>query len=205
MRETLILAFLVVLGYVIGLLTSIYYPSIFIYLIQVNYLVFKGDYISLLTSIFVTNSLLDAGFNTIALLVIYSLFGSKAGKMEYVVFLFSGLLGNIFSLFLFPPNTASAGASGGIFGILSFYIIYDMLKDRKFYFYEFLILIIVFVLSDILPNVDYFAHIGGILGGVILAFIASWLKRDEKEDTHYEFNRRNFNDNWNDYATLWIV
>jgi membrane associated rhomboid family serine protease len=26
--------------------------------------------------------------------------------------------------------------------------------------------------------VDYFAHIGGILGGVILAFIASWLKRD---------------------------
>ncbi|MQL54966.1 rhomboid family intramembrane serine protease [Acidianus ambivalens] len=178
MRETLILAFLVVLGYVIGLLTSIYFPSIFIYLIQVNYLVFKGDYISLLTSIFVTNSLLDAGFNTIALLVIYSLFGSKAGKMEYIVFFFSGLLGNIFSLFLFPPNTASAGASGGIFGILSFYIIYDMLKDRKFDLYEFLILVIVFVLSDILPNVDYFAHIGGILGGVILAFIASWLKRD---------------------------
>lgn len=180
MRETLVLAFLVVLGYIVGLLTSTYFPHIFIYLIQVNYLVFEGNYISLLTSIFVTNSLLDAGFNTIALLVIYSLFGSRAGKMEYVVFLFSGLLGNIFSLFLFPPNTASAGASGGIFGLLSFYIVYDMLKNRKFNFYDFLILVIVFILSDILPNVDYFAHIGGILGGVILALVTSWLKRDRK-------------------------
>ncbi len=178
MKETLVLASLVVLGYLVGLFTSIYYPFIFVYLIQVNYLVFRGDYISLLTSIFVTNSLLDAGFNTIALLIIFSLFGSKAGKLEYVVFFFSGILGNIFSLFLFPPYTASAGASGGIFGVLSFYIIYDMLRDKKFNFYEFLILVIVFVLSDILPNVDYFAHIGGILGGVILAFIANWLKRD---------------------------
>lgn len=178
MRETLVITFFVVLGYLVGLFTSIYYPFIFVYLIQVNYLVFRGDYISLLTSIFITNSLLDAGFNTIALLIIYSLFGSKVGKLEYIVFLFSGILGNIFSLFLFPPNTASAGASGGIFGILSFYIAYDMLKDRKFNFYEFLFLVIVFVLSDILPNIDYFAHIGGILGGVILAFLANWLKRN---------------------------
>ncbi|AWR98286.1 rhomboid family intramembrane serine protease [Acidianus sulfidivorans JP7] len=168
---------LVLLGYIVGLITSTFCFQCFIYLIQVNYLVFRGDYLSLVTSILVTNSYVDFFFNFISLLVIYYLFGSKAGKLEYVVFFLSGILGNIFSLYFFPPLTASAGASGGIFGILAFYLSIDMLEQRKFDVYGFAILLMVFVFSDILPNVDYLAHIGGILGGVILAFVVSYFNK----------------------------
>lgn len=177
MKETIVLAILVFLGYIIGLMTSSFCFTCFAYLIQVNYLVLNGDYLALITSTLVTNSYIDFFFNFISLIVVYYLFGSKAGKIEYLVFFFSGFLGNVLSLFLFPPRTASAGASGGIFGLLSFYLIIDMLEQGKFDKYGFAILLIVFVLSDILPDVDYFAHIGGILGGVILAFVVSYFNK----------------------------
>ncbi|WP_236748926.1 rhomboid family intramembrane serine protease [Acidianus manzaensis] len=177
MKQTFVLMILVLIGYIIGLITSMYCFSCFIYLIQVNYLVFRGDYLSLITSILVTNSYIDFFFNFLSLLVIYYLFGSKAGRLEYLIFFFSGIIGNIFSLFLFPPLTASAGASGGIFGILAFYLTIDMLEKGKFDKYGFAILLMVFVFSDILPDVDYFAHVGGILGGVILAFTVSYFNK----------------------------
>ncbi|WP_253823040.1 rhomboid family intramembrane serine protease [Acidianus sp. RZ1] len=181
MKPTIVIMALVVLGYAVGVITSNFYPSIFFYLIQVNYLVFQGYYLSLVTSIFVTNSLLDFSLNFLALAVIYALFRSKAGKIEYLVFFFSGILGNILSLFLFPPLVASEGASGGIFGVFAFYLVDDMLELHRFDWNDLGILLFVFIASDILPNVDYFAHIGGILGGVILAVLADRLNRGKRE------------------------
>lgn len=177
MKETLFLAILVIIGLIIGIFTSLYYPEYFLYLVQYNYLVLKGNYLALLTSILITNDYFDAGFNFVALVILYQLFRAKAGKLEYLVFFFSGFLGNLLSLFFFSPNTISAGASGGIFGLLSFYLTIDMIEQGKFDFYGFLFLLMVFILSSILPKVDYFAHIGGILGGVILAFTVSYFNK----------------------------
>ncbi|AWR99574.1 rhomboid family intramembrane serine protease [Metallosphaera hakonensis] len=156
-------------GFIVGEITYTINPFIFALLIQVNYLVLRGDYISIVTSILVTNSFTDFLFNFFSMGVIYYLFGSKAGKFEYLVFFTSGIVGNVLTLLLFPPDVASAGASGGIFGILAFYIVDDMLEFSRIDWNGIGLLLIVFVLSDIIPGVNYLAHIGGILGGIILA------------------------------------
>ncbi|MCH1770554.1 MULTISPECIES: rhomboid family intramembrane serine protease [Metallosphaera] len=168
-KPTIVLMALILVGFLVGIITYSVSPYLFSFLIQVNYLVLRGDYLSLITSIFVTNSFTDFIFNFFSMGVIYYLFGSKAGKLEYVVFLVSGLMGNILTLIFFPPYVASAGASGGIFGVLAYYILDDMLEFNRFDWNGLALLIIVFVLSDIIPGVNYVAHIGGIVGGVILA------------------------------------
>ncbi|QKQ99754.1 rhomboid family intramembrane serine protease [Metallosphaera tengchongensis] len=159
----------ILIGFLIGIITYTYSPYLFSLLIQINYLVLRGNYTALVTSIFVTNSFTDFIFNFFSMGVIYYLFGSKAGKYEYLVFVISGVVGNILTLAFFSPFVASAGASGGIFGILSFYIADDMLEFNRIDRNGIILLIIVFVLSDIIPNVNYVAHIGGILAGVLLA------------------------------------
>lgn len=177
MKETIFLACLVIVGYITGLITYTYCFPCFLYLVQYNYLVLRGDYLALITSILVTNDYVDFLLNFVALIFVYYLFGSKAGKIEYLVFFFSGFLGNLFTLFFFSPRTISAGASGGIFGLLSFYLTIDMLEQGKFDKYGFALLLIIFVFSDVLPNVNYLAHVGGIIGGVILALIVSYFNK----------------------------
>jgi rhomboid protease GluP len=179
-KPTIMLMILVAIGYIVGYILSLFDITTFIYLIQVNFLVFNGDYISLLTSIFITNSFIDFFFNFMSLGVIYYLFRSYAGKVEYLVFLMSGIVGNILTLFAFPPRTASEGASGGIFGIFAYYVILDMLELNKIDYNGLGLLIFVFILSDIIPNVNYVAHIGGIITGVILALVTFRLLRKNK-------------------------
>jgi membrane associated rhomboid family serine protease len=169
--------FLTLIGFAVGEFSYYTNTFLFAYLIQVNYLVLHGDYIALITSIFVTNNFTDFFFNFFSLGVLYYLFGSKAGKLEYVIFLLSGMLGNLLTLLAYPPLTASAGASGGIFGLLSFYIVDDMMEFQRVDWNGIIFLAIVFVLSDIIPNVNIVAHLGGITGGVILAYLRGSLLR----------------------------
>lgn len=179
-KPTVLLMILVAIGYIVGYVLSQINFVEFLYLIQVNFLVFNGDYISLFTSIFITNSFIDFFFNFMSLGIIYYLFRSYAGSIEYVVFLISGIVGNILTLFIFPLRTASEGASGGIFGIFAYYIILDMLELNKIDYNGLGILIFVFILSDIIPGVNYVAHIGGITSGILLAFATFRLLRKNK-------------------------
>ncbi len=169
MKTTIVLMIAVLLGFLVGEFLYLTGNPTFYYLIQVNYLVLRGDYLSLLTSIFVTNSFPDFFFNFFSLGVIYYLFGSRAGKFEYLVFLLSGLVGNVFTLFFFPPFTASEGASGGIFGVFAFYVIEDMVEMHRVDYNGLGILVFVFILSDVIPHVNFVAHLGGIFTGVLLA------------------------------------
>jgi len=173
MKATIVIMIFVTLGYIIGQILSFTKSPLLYYLIQVNFLVLKYRfYWQLITSIFVTPSVVDWIFNTIALYFIYWLYRSQAGKIECIVFLVAGVVGNIFSLLFYPPLTASAGASGGIFGVFAYYAVSDYLKDKKANEIAIILLALTFVLSDILPlNVDIWAHIGGIITGILLSFL----------------------------------
>ncbi len=181
MKATIGLMIAVLAGFIVGETLYLTGDPLLYYLIQVNYLVLRGDYLSLLTSMFVTNSFTDFFFNFFSLGVIYYLFGSRAGKLEYLVFLLSGLVGNLFTLLYFPPFTASEGASGGIFGVFSFYVVTDMVEMHRVDYNGIGILVFVFILSDVLPDVNFVAHLGGILTGVLLALATPrLLKRSEE-------------------------
>ena len=75
-------------------------------------------------------------------------------------------MGNILTL-LQGPNYASAGASGGIFGVFAALVIFSWLKDKKKDQPSLVLFIIIFLGSSILPDVNYIAHIGGAVGGFI--------------------------------------
>jgi rhomboid protease GluP len=107
-----------------------------------------------------------------ALYVIGSQIENYFGRIKYlVIYLFSGLMGALFSM-IFGGSTASIGASGAIFGLMGallyfgyHYRVYlgNVLKTQ-------LIPLILFnlVLGFVLPGVDNFAHIGGLIGGIII-------------------------------------
>ncbi|QIW23008.1 rhomboid family intramembrane serine protease [Sulfolobus sp. S-194] len=173
MKSTVILTIFITIGYIIGQILSLEKSSLIYYLIQINYLVLHGFYWQLLTSIFITPNFFDWAFNTIAMYFIYWLYKGEAGKLEYIIFLISGIIGNILSLYLYPPFVASAGASGGIFGLFAYYTVTDYLKDKQLNQIAIILLISVFILSDTLPlfDVDIWAHTGGILTGVLLSLL----------------------------------
>ncbi|BFH73179.1 rhomboid family intramembrane serine protease [Sulfurisphaera javensis] len=174
MKSTVVLIISITIGYIIGQILSLQSSFLLYYLIQINYLILKyGFYWQLLTSIFITPSFFDWAFNAIALYFIYWLYKSQAGKLEYLVFLLSGIVGNLFSLFLYSPLTASAGASGGIFGLFAYYAVSDYLKDKQVNKIAIILLLAVFIMSDTLPffDVDIWAHTGGILTGVLLSLL----------------------------------
>lgn len=131
-----------------------------------------GQYYRLITGIFLHGSIMHLLFNSYALYVIGSQIENYFGRIKYlIIYLFSGLMGALFSM-TFGGNVASIGASGAIFGLMGallyfgyHYRVYlgNVLKTQ-------LIPLIVFnlFLGFILSGVDNFAHIGGLIGGVLI-------------------------------------
>ena len=97
---------------------------------------------------------------------------SFMGKGKYlIIYLFSGLIGSLTSIAL-NGDAASLGASGAIFGLMGsmlyfgyHYRVYlgNVLKSQLIP-----LIIINLVLGMITPGVDNFAHIGGLIGGILI-------------------------------------
>ncbi len=131
-----------------------------------------GEYYRLLTGIFLHGSIFHLFFNCYSLYVVGSQIESFLGKIKYIIiYLFSGLCGSLLSI-TFGGGVASIGASGAIFGLMGalcyfgyYYRIYlgNVVKTQ-------LIPLIILNLSlgFMVSGVDNAAHIGGLIGGVIM-------------------------------------
>ena len=131
-----------------------------------------GEYYRLITGMFLHGSIMHLFFNMYALYVIGSQIENYFGRIKYlIIYIFSGVLGALFSM-IFNGSAVSIGASGAIFGLMGsllyfgyHYRVYlgNVLKTQ-------LIPLIIFnlVLGFILSGVDNFAHIGGLIGGVLI-------------------------------------
>ncbi|MEL9989985.1 MAG: rhomboid family intramembrane serine protease [Thermoproteus sp.] len=177
MKATLGILVLITIGFIVGAAVYSISPRALPYLVLYNRAVLEGYYYELVTGILVTPSFLDYLLNAVALYVIYTIFGGEAGRQEYVVFFASGVLGNLLTVAFFPPDTMSAGASGGIFGILAYYIVKNMVSTRSFSWTGVALLATVFFFSSIMPYVNYLAHIGGIIGGALFGLLEPFYSR----------------------------
>lgn len=131
-----------------------------------------GDYYRLLTSAFLHIGCLHFLFNNYALYVIGSQLEGFFGKVKYlIIYLGSAILGNLMSMLF--SNSISAGASGAIFGLLGALLYFG---------YHYRVYLGTVVKSQIIPlilinlaigfmmsGVNNAAHIGGLIGGVLLA------------------------------------
>ena len=136
------------------------------------YITEYNEYFRLLTCAFVHIGIIHLFFNMYALYVIGMQLESFLGKLQYlIVYLFSALTGSIMSC-VFTENAISAGASGAIFGLLGsllyfgyHYRVYlgNVLKSQ-------IIPLLIFnlLLGFMLVGVDSAAHIGGLIGGLLI-------------------------------------
>ncbi len=133
----------------------------------------SGEYYRLFTSIFLHMGILHILCNMYALYIIGTQAEGFFGKWKYLlVYLISGICGGIMSL-AFNPNTVSAGASGAIFGLFGALLYFannyrgyigSVIKSQ-------IVPVIIFnlFLGFVITGVDIWAHIGGLIGGLITA------------------------------------
>ena len=131
-----------------------------------------GEYYRLLTATFLHANIAHLLFNMYALWIIGMQLESFIGKTRFlIVYLFSAIAGSLLSVIV-TFNAVSVGASGAIFGLLGallyfgyHYRVYlsSVIKSQIIP-----VIIINLVLGFILPGVDNAAHIGGLIGGVLM-------------------------------------
>ncbi len=137
-------------------------------------LVKDGSPIRLLTSIFLHIGLLHFLMNVWALKLLGDQTENFYGHLKtFIIFIYSGIVGNLLSVILMGSNTISAGASGAIFGFMGA-ILYFAINQRT-YMGEALrreilpVIIINILFGFVLTGVNMYAHVGGLIGGMLIA------------------------------------
>ncbi|MFL0246611.1 rhomboid family intramembrane serine protease [Candidatus Clostridium stratigraminis] len=145
-----------------------------------NELISQGEYYRFVSSMFLHGGLLHVALNMYSLYSIGPLIEKVFGKAKYVIIYFvSGITGSIFS-YLFS-DSVSIGASGAIFGLLGGALIFAF-KVRNSLGKEFLrsvvsVIAINLFIGFTMPNIDNYAHLGGLTGGVIVTLLLSMIKQ----------------------------
>ena len=151
-----------------------------LFLVQFNIAVYLGAVWQLFTSIFVVVpfspigplGIFDAIFNTIAVIWLDGFLSHAFRKWDYYgVFLVTALVGNVASL-LNGPSAASFGASGGIFGLLAGAVARDFAVEHRLDYNLLAWFLAVFIFSSFaLSYVDWQAHFGGAVSGLVLGYL----------------------------------
>ena len=146
----------------------------------------EGQYYRLLTGAFVHVELLHIFFNMYALYAIGNQAENFFGKWKYLfIYLFSAITGSLLSI-VFSGNIPSIGASGAIFGLLGamlyFGYYYRVYLGNVFIKQYIPIIIFNLFLGFMLSGVDNFAHIGGLVGGLLAAMIVGVKHKSKKAD-----------------------
>ncbi len=140
-----------------------------------NYeLVQAGQFYRLLTCMFVHGSIMHLLLNMYALYTIGPVVERYYGKSKYIfIYLVSGLLGSVLSSVFMSADSISIGASGAIFGLLGSicYFTYYYRATLQGILRESIIPVIVInlIIGLMFQSVDLVAHIGGLLGGILVS------------------------------------
>jgi rhomboid protease GluP len=157
-------------------------PDLLVQYGQVNVLVTNGYWYQLFTSMFVHVSVIHIAGNLLFLFI----FGLRAEEMfslpEYFgIYLVSGLAGNLLTLIGFGFNSPipSAGASGAIFGMFGACVIYDRRSIGQSIVGALIYAFFLFIISSSGPEVNYFAHFGGLGAGLLIGYVIASLRKPE--------------------------
>lgn len=136
-----------------------------------RYLVKSGEIWRLFTSMFLHIGVIHLVVNMYALYIIGRQVEGFMGRWKYlVIFIVSGFLGSLLSVVL--HEGVSAGASGAIFGLLGSLLYFGY--HYRLYLGTVLktqiipVIILNLAIGFILPGIDNFAHIGGLIGGYLI-------------------------------------
>ena len=137
-------------------------------------LIKNGTPIRLITSIFLHAGIIHFAMNAWALKLLGCQTENLYGHIKtLIIFIYSGIVGNLLSLLFMGENTISVGASGAIFGLMGA-ILYFALNQRT-YMGEALkreilpVIIINLLLGFMISGINMEAHLGGLIGGILIS------------------------------------
>lgn len=143
--------------------------------------IMAGQWYQLITSLFLHFGLGHLTNNMILLSYVGCELERRIGKCGYLIlYLFSGIIGNVASLLFYDyvgEQVVSAGASGAIFGVIGALFVNllvnhtkteDLTPNRLIFM---ALITIYYGLTSV--GVDNAAHIGGLFGGIIGGFLLS--------------------------------
>ncbi len=142
---------------------------------KVNLYVRAGQWWRLIIPIFLHYGFFHILVNSYSLFNLGTFAEKVYGNWRFVaIYLTAGISGNILSTLLGSPYSVGVGASGAVFGIAGS-IIYLGLRRPELFKYiigsRFIVsLMINLFISFTLPGIDAWAHIGGLVGGLAMAW-----------------------------------
>jgi membrane associated rhomboid family serine protease/Flp pilus assembly protein TadD len=154
-------------------------PALVAFGAKVNALIRAGEYWRLITPMFLHLNFVHLAINTYALLLlggfIEQLYGHRRLLILYVM---SGLCGNVASYLMNPqPSLGASTAIAGLFGaVMVFWWKYRAAMAPEYWQrmgnHLFGLLFVNLLLGALFPFIDNWGHIGGLLGGTLVAALA---------------------------------
>jgi rhomboid protease GluP len=138
--------------------------------------VFAGEWWRVFTVVLTHAGWLHIGSNMLVFFQLGNIVESHYGKPRFgIILLVSALVASFSSLWLDPANQPSVGASGMIFGLFGVMLITG--KRMGVDFRQILGLLLLNIAFSFVPGVDWHAHAGGLVGGLLTALIFQAIPR----------------------------
>lgn len=131
--------------------------------------VLVGDWYRMLSAAFVHVDFWHIALNMLALWILGSILEPVLGRWRFItLYLLSALGGSAVSLLGLGPGQIGIGASGAVFGLFGALFVVARRLGRDVTSVV-VILVINAVISFTVPNIDWRAHLGGLITGAVLA------------------------------------
>jgi membrane associated rhomboid family serine protease len=133
-----------------------------------------GEFYRLLTSAFLHGSVIHIALNMYVLYLFGPPVEAALGRVRFLaLYLVSALGGSALSYAFANPAQPSLGASGAIFGLLSAFLVLNRRLGRDTSSVM-VLLAINFAFGFIAPNIDWRAHLGGLVSGALCALAIAY-------------------------------
>jgi len=168
----------VIIGINIGMfLAQLAFPQLTLAGVKINEMIDQGEVWRLFTPAFLHGSPTHLLVNMLSLHSLGPVTEWTCGRQRFLaIYLGSAVAGNIASYF--QDDLPSLGASGAIFGLSGALLVYFVRNRRLFrgrgsniIIRLVLTVILNFGVGILLPQIDEWGHLGGFLGGALLAYL----------------------------------
>jgi membrane associated rhomboid family serine protease len=136
-----------------------------------------GEFYRLLTAAFLHGGIFHLGLNMYALYLFGPPLEQALGRLRFVaLYGLSALGGSAASYAFSAPTQPSLGASGAVFGLLGAFLVVSRRLGRDASM-VYVLLAINLVAGFLLPNIDWRAHVGGLVAGAAVAAALAYAPR----------------------------
>jgi membrane associated rhomboid family serine protease len=148
-----------------------------------------GEWWRLLSSIFLHAGLIHLGLNSYVLWIFGNEIERQVGRLTTLaLFLGTGVFAGATSFAFAPGLRVGVGASGAIFGLVGAFIAYNYLRRHHMMAQARLrgalsMLVINLIIGFSIPGIDWRAHVGGLVAGLVAGFAVDPSRPDKLRRT----------------------